>query len=146
MSILGVLLGVSGAELAVTGVYSCSLPRPGSPPPSQRETKTGYFVMMITAVVIVGSGKTQYGVLAGLFCHLLYGDGIRQYRGMCRKETKEEEEEEEVREGHRRMAGRTKTRQSNPTSPPQPPHQQMVEDNREESTDESNEGSEGGNV
>ena len=41
--------------------------------------KVKLFVMVGTAVVIVGTGKTHYGVVAGLVAYVLYGDGAKEY-------------------------------------------------------------------
>ncbi|GMI09555.1 hypothetical protein TrRE_jg12259 [Triparma retinervis] len=98
-AVLGVMLGVSGAELAATGVEACGGggAERGGGKRAAPKVRVRYFVMMVTAVVIVGSGKTQYGVLAGLAAYVLYGDGVEEYGKICRKRGKEEEEEEMVR-------------------------------------------------
>jgi len=79
-SVLGVMLGIAGTELAVTGVQSCSA---SVKLLSKHELRTRYFVMLITAVVIVGTGKTHFGVVAGLAAFVFYGDGWRHYSRMC---------------------------------------------------------------
>ncbi|GMH90855.1 hypothetical protein TrVE_jg1309 [Triparma verrucosa] len=75
-SILGVLLAIAGAELGLTGLLLTFKDIHVSSP----DSKTKLFVLMCTTVVIVGTGKTQYGVLAGLVAYVFYGDGFEEYK------------------------------------------------------------------
>jgi len=76
-SILGVLLIVSGSELAVTGVKVAEKVNRGG---RGLENSMNTFMMVIVAVVLVGTGKTYFGVLAGMAVYLLYGEGLREYK------------------------------------------------------------------
>lgn len=91
-SILGVLLAIAGAELGLTGLLLTLKDLH----PSNPETKTKLFVLMCTAVVIVGTGKTQYGVLAGLIAYVFYGDGYEDYKKILKRSRHASEEMEDV--------------------------------------------------
>jgi hypothetical protein len=79
--ILGVLLIVSGVELGSTGLSSLSSKLVGS----AMVIKTQWFILGLTAAAILGSGKTHYGVLAGMAVHLLYGEGTSEYKTLWRE-------------------------------------------------------------
>ena len=82
-AVLGVLLGVAGASLALTGLsltfYDSGAGAEAGGGQAKAEMKSRLFVLVGTAVVIVGTGKTHYGVVAGLVAYVLYGDGAAEY-------------------------------------------------------------------
>lgn len=41
-------------------------------------------MVVVTAAVIVGAGKTYYGVLAGLAVHVVFGSGAEHYRELAK--------------------------------------------------------------
>ena len=81
MSILGVLLIISGIELCVTGI---SLTTSTSKKDKAAEVKTKLFTCISTAVVIIGTGRTDYGFLAGIAVFVLHGSGIDEYAALIR--------------------------------------------------------------
>jgi hypothetical protein len=117
-SILGVMICISGAELAVTGwtvlaqfvtkqstaewtqfIETLSLPSDTSIAvdidssqmlqDARRKFQKTFlrqhvFVTIVTASVMVGLGRTDYGVLAGWVAHLIYADGWRSYATFVR--------------------------------------------------------------
>ena len=93
-SILGVLLATAGLELACTGlVVLVQTYRHGAAGDdcqnhsqstrvgrrnSDFRTNTG--VALLTAAVILGLKKTHYGAAAGWVAHMIYGDGVQEWR------------------------------------------------------------------
>jgi MFS superfamily sulfate permease-like transporter len=82
--ILGVMLIVSGSELASTGLTLAQTTneqrKSAEGSSSKLSTSLNTFMLVITAVVLVGTGKTHFGVLAGIGVYLLYGEGVKDYR------------------------------------------------------------------
>jgi hypothetical protein len=74
------MLVVSAHELAVSGfTMLVRSSHPGETYFSKR-LRTNTAVMVITAAVIVGLKKTHYGALWGWVTHMIYGDGITEWR------------------------------------------------------------------
>ena len=100
--VLGVLLCVSGVELASTGLAvaaeSLNEAESGSNTTTNITTDTTpshknqmkkkmsqcFFIVGSTAACILGSGETHYGVLSGLVVYHLYGEGVSDYRKLWR--------------------------------------------------------------
>jgi len=81
-AILGVMLVVSGNELACTGfTVLVQSSRVEDDSDSGKQLRTNTAVAVITAAVIIGLKKTHYGFLAGGAVYLIYGDGFAEWRG-----------------------------------------------------------------
>eukprot|EP01063_Lacrimia_lanifica_P007081 TRINITY_DN1447_c0_g3_i1.p2 TRINITY_DN1447_c0_g3~~TRINITY_DN1447_c0_g3_i1.p2 ORF type:complete len:519 (+),score=192.30 TRINITY_DN1447_c0_g3_i1:144-1559(+) len=80
-AVLGVMLAITGQELATTGV-TMLLRRPDVPAAVLRIDTV---VAMVAALVILAAKKTHYGALSGWAVHMIYGTGIDDavawYRG-----------------------------------------------------------------
>jgi hypothetical protein len=75
-----VMLVVSAHELAVSGfTMLVRSSNPGETDFSKR-LRTNTAVMVITAAIIVSLKKTHYGALCGWVAHMIYGDGIAEWR------------------------------------------------------------------
>jgi hypothetical protein len=86
-SVLGILLVVAGHELAMTGVINVAeMPtcEEGSSR-DQRSHLTGerMSICLITALVIVGTGRTHVGALSGCIAYVLQGGGGHLFSNLC---------------------------------------------------------------
>jgi hypothetical protein len=76
-----VMLVVSGHELACTGfTMLVRSSQAACETDVSNRLRTNTAVMVITAAVIVGLKKTHYGALTGWVAHMIYGDGIAEWR------------------------------------------------------------------
>ena len=73
VSILGLLLVISGHELATTGMKVLVT---SSPDEMVRQSAA---IAMVTCMVIVALGKTHYGALAGWIAYVIYGRGSEEF-------------------------------------------------------------------
>jgi hypothetical protein len=75
------MLVVSGHELACTGfTMLVRSSHAACEADFSKRLRTNTAVMVITAAVIVGLKKTHYGALSGWVAHMIYGDGIAEWR------------------------------------------------------------------
>jgi MFS superfamily sulfate permease-like transporter len=74
-AVLGIMLGIAGLELAITGMML--LFSESSQPTKFRQE---VMIAMVTALVILGMRKAHFGAMAGWFTWLVYGDGVQEIR------------------------------------------------------------------
>jgi hypothetical protein len=74
------MLVVSAHELAVSGFTMLVRSSNPSETDFSKRLRTNTAVMVITAAVIVGLKKTHYGALCGWVTHMIYGDGVAEWR------------------------------------------------------------------
>lgn len=98
LSILGLMLVLSGQELSLRGLEALieytktNLTPPGEPVDRaehvldernkefQASFKKNAFIVLVTAFVNIGLRKTHYAALSGWITYMVYGDGIRNWR------------------------------------------------------------------
>jgi MFS superfamily sulfate permease-like transporter len=85
-AILGVMLAITGQELATTGLILLTK--------DKEKIRQRTVVAMITTLVIVALHKTHIGALAGWLAHIIYGDGFADLLGWVRGDTPSEVEGE----------------------------------------------------
>ena len=73
-AVLGIMLGIAGMELAITGMMlfleSCQ----------PNKFRQDIMISMVTALVILGMRKAHFGATAGWFTWIVYGDGVQEIR------------------------------------------------------------------
>jgi hypothetical protein len=86
-AVLGVMLAIAGQELATTGfiVLVGSLEDEVDVSKDKlRRFRQNTVIAMITAIVIISTGKTHIGTLSGFVTHLFYGKGITDLKEWIR--------------------------------------------------------------
>lgn len=86
-AILGVMLAITGQELATTGLLLLT--------EEKEKIRQRTVVAMITTVVIVALHKTHVGALSGWLAHVIYGDGFTDFIDWTKGTTNQSEAEEE---------------------------------------------------
>lgn len=84
VSVLGVLLALSGQELALTGIKTV-VTDPNvltSRELSSIRTKQNIAIALVTALVIVSTGMAHVGVLCGWLTYVVYGSGAQELCGV----------------------------------------------------------------
>eukprot|EP00934_Nitzschia_sp_Nitz4_P008069 Nitzschia sp. Nitz4//scaffold71_size96697//89492//91057//NITZ4_004712-RA/size96697-processed-gene-0.52-mRNA-1//-1//CDS//3329557298//8059//frame0 len=79
VSVLGILLALSGQELAMTGVKAALSDQHSTVGMSPESTRwnQNMFIALVTAAVIVATGKAHVGTLCGWVTYMVYGSGVQ---------------------------------------------------------------------
>jgi len=92
-AVLGVMLAIAGQELATTG-FTLLVRSIEDEIDADRESmddselarrkstmlRQQTVIAVITAIVIISLGKTHYGALSGFVAHMIYGDGMNDFK------------------------------------------------------------------
>jgi hypothetical protein len=88
VSVLGVLLALSGHELALTGIKAVIQQRDAAVDGNSSRPQTtnqDISIALVTAMVILGTGMAHVGALCGWLTYLIHGNGVPELLGHFRQ-------------------------------------------------------------